>query len=265
MVARLAKAQAGSTVALVTGGSRGLGLAAAKSLLQAGMRVAIVGRDKERLHSVSGLLQREFGPHLLVIRADVAVRGAARRAVAQTLQRFHRIDTVVAAAGDVPVGSLESLEHGDWQTAFAGKLFGHIALFREVQGHMRARGSGLLIGLTGATGKEPTAGNIAAGAVNAAFQNVMKALARDLGPAGIRVLTISPGPFLTDRLRTIAQKGGRMPSDSVLASRFSADVPLGRVGDPAELGAIVRFLHTPESAFLHGTTIVLDGGKQRSI
>lgn len=265
MVTRLAKGHAGSTVALVTGGSRGLGLAAARSLLQSGVRVAIVGRDRKRLLNVSALLKREFGPQLLAIQADVAVHGTAKLVVAETLQRFHRIDTVVAAAGDVPVGSLESLDHGDWQAAFGGKLFGHIALFREVQDHMRTRGSGLLIGLTGATGKEPAFSNIAAGAVNAAFQNVMKALARDLGPTGIRVMTISPGPFLTDRLRTIAGRRGRIPSDNALAKQFSQDVPLGRIGEPAELGAIVRFLHSPESAFLHGTTIVVDGGKQRSI
>ena len=264
MAAGLGKRRPAREVALITGGSRGLGLAAARSLLEAGAQVAIVGRDAARLRRSRASLEREFERPVLAIRGDLGAPGTAGRVVARALRRFGRIDTVIAAAGDVAVGSLAALDHGAWQAAFAAKFFGHIALFRNVETHLRARGTGLLIALTGATGYEPSPDNLAAGAVNAALQNAMKALANDFGPAGIRVLTISPGPFLTDRLRTIARRQQRAAPDAALAKRFARDVPLGRIGDPTELGALVRFLHSPHSAFLHGTTIVMDGGKRRS-
>lgn len=255
----------GRETALVTGGSRGLGLAAARSLLEAGHEVAILARNPERLRTAQTRLQREFHRPVVGICGDLAAQGTARRAVSQTLRRFGRLDVIVAAAGDVPVGSLDSLSLKDWQAAFGSKVFGHISLFREAFPHLCKHGTGLLLALTGATGKEPSASNLAAGATNAALQNVMRALADQFGPMGVRVLTVSPGPFRTDRLRTIARRQGLRCSVDEVAQRFAKGIPLGRIGDPAELGALVRFLSSPQAAFLHGATIVIDGGKQRAV
>lgn len=253
-------------VALITGGSRGLGLAAARGLLASGIQVAIVGRNKERLRRTCTELENEFNLTVLAIHAELGTQAVARSVVARTLDKLGRLDTVIAAAGDVPVGTLASLDDEAWRTAFEGKLFGHIALFREAEEHLRAQGSGLLIALTGSTGYEPSAANIAAGAVNAALQNAMKAIAEDLGTSRIRVLSISPGPFLTDRLRTIAgaSRGQDAVSDAEVKEQFANAVPLGRIGEPWELGALIQFLSSRSADFLHGTTIVIDGGKLRT-
>jgi len=239
--------------ALVVGASGGLGSAIARALARHGCRVAAAGRSREKIAAALP------GAHALAL--DLGDHGSIAGAVAQATEALGGLDLLVNAAGAVSGGRFEQTTPQQWRSSIEVKLLGTLEVIRAALPPLKAS-RGTVLTLTGLYGREPEAGQIISGAVNAALANCHKALATDLAPQGVRVLSLAIGGFLTERLRQIvstqAQASGRSVDEQLLHAAQSQ--PVGRFGQPDELGEMVALLASPHCAYLTGTTLTIDGG-----
>jgi 3-oxoacyl-[acyl-carrier protein] reductase len=244
-------------VALVTGGSAGIGLAAAKSLAREGCDVCVTARNPERLADAVVELQ-EFGKVVHAILADVEDPAAARRVVEETRGVLGPIDILVANAGGPPAGRFDETSLADWDVAVQRNLLGTVRLMYAVLPEMRSRGWGRIVTITSRSAREALDGLALSNATRSAVAGVVRTLAREVGGDGVLVNNVMPGPIDTERLRELAG------SEEVLAERGKA-VPVGRIGHPHEVGDVVAFLASERASFVNGISMLVDGGESRVI
>jgi 3-oxoacyl-[acyl-carrier protein] reductase len=243
-------------VALVTGGSAGIGLAAAKSLAREGCDVCVSARDPEKLADAVVELQ-EFGKVVHAVLADVEDPAAALRVVEETRDVLGPIDILVASAGGPPTGRFDQVGLDDWDVAVQRNLLGTVRLMRAVLPDMRSRGWGRIVTITSSSVREAIDGLALSNATRPAVAGVVRTLAREVGGDGVLVNNVMPGPIDTDRLRGLA-------GEEALGERGKA-VPVGRIGRPEEVGDVVAFLASERASFVNGVSILVDGGESRLI
>ncbi|NUP61614.1 MAG: SDR family oxidoreductase [Nonomuraea sp.] len=244
-------------VALVTGGSAGIGLAAAMSLAREGCDVCVSARNPERLADAVVELQ-QFGGVVHAVLADVEDPSAAERVVAETRDVLGPVDILVANAGGPPAGRADTVGLDDWDVAVQRNLLGTVRLVHAVLPEMRSRGWGRIVTVTSSTVREAIDGLALSNAVRPAVAGVVRTLAREVAGDGVLVNNVMPGAIATDRLRELS--GG----DDVLARRGQA-VPVGRVGRPEEIGDVIAFLASDRASYVNGVSLLVDGGDSRII
>lgn len=244
--------------ALVVGGGGGLGSAIARALVAQECRVAVAGRNIETL--AAGV------PDLPAVKLDLQDHALIAGAVGQAADALGGLDLLVNAAGSVAGGRFEETSLAQWRQSIDIKLLGTLQVIRAALPHLKAS-RGTVLTLTGLYGKEPAAGQIISGAINAALANSHKALASDLARDGVRVLSLCIGGFLTDRLTQIvsanARRAGRTIDEQLRHEQ--QQLPLGRYGRPEELADIVVMLASSQSAYLTGAILTIDGGAAHAI
>ncbi|WP_433439361.1 SDR family oxidoreductase [Nonomuraea sp. CA-141351] len=244
-------------VALITGGSAGIGLAAAKSLAREGCDVCVSARNPERLADAVVQLQ-EYGKVVHAVLADVEDPAAARRVVEETRDVLGPIDILVANSGGPPAGRFDQASLEDWEVAVERNLLGTVRLMHAVLPDMRSRGWGRIVTITSRSAREAIDGLALSNATRSAVAGVVRTLAREVARDGVLVNNVMPGPIDTERLRELA--GG----EEGLAQRAEA-VPVGRVGTPEEVGDVVAFLASERASFVNGISMLVDGGESRVI
>jgi NAD(P)-dependent dehydrogenase (short-subunit alcohol dehydrogenase family) len=252
-------------IALITGASRGLGRAVALKLASEGAKTILCARNRAELADVSENLKSRFQAETFIAAVDLGSPGAAEEIRSSVRDFAERIDILVCCAGATKGGRLEELLDSDWHASFMPKFFGTVALVKQVAPLMRRSANATIVILTGSQGFEPKAENIIGAAVNGALNAVVKALANDLSKSGIRVLGISPGPFDTDRMRTVIADRSSSLGITLEQAREQtiAQVPMRRFGAPEELAEIVAFLAGERAKFLNGMIVTADGGMRR--
>jgi 3-oxoacyl-[acyl-carrier protein] reductase len=243
-------------VALVTGGSRGIGRAIAVALGEAGLRLVVNYRTRAK--DADELVERirRTGGEARAVRADVGDPGAARTLVDAALEAFGRLDVLVNNAGvHLPGVRLADVGAEDWARVLRVNLSGPFFLMQAVLPHMRARGAGHIVNVSSnVTQRFPaTAGPYTAS--KSALEALTRILAREEGPHGIRVNAVAPGPIETDML---AESLAVMGPERTRA--FVESVPLRRKGHPEEIAGVVRFLVSDAASYLTGQVIYVNGG-----
>ncbi|HSD48710.1 MAG TPA: SDR family oxidoreductase [Actinomycetota bacterium] len=254
-------------VAFVTGASKGIGKATARVLAQEGCEVAITARREELLERTAAELSKETGGHVLPLQGDMSVVADVERTVAQTIERFGRIDVLVTCAGSSPGGLLENLTEDDWFGSLNLKFMGYVRTCRAVVPHMREAGKGSIVLVVGNDGLKPSYWEMTAGVANAADINFASSLAEQYGPLGIRVNTVNPGPVNTDRWDGLEKAFARdkgIDRDAAHALAVGS-LPLGRICEPEEVANLVAFLASPRASYLNGAHIPLDGGQRKAL
>ncbi|MCW2241149.1 SDR family NAD(P)-dependent oxidoreductase [Azospirillum canadense] len=256
-------------VALVTGGTSGIGLAIARRLLREGGRVFVCGREPARLEEALGELrgdgevQREVRGTL----AHVDRPAEAGRLVEEAVAAFGRLDIVVSNAGTHLRGHCEELSPEQVEAHFRTKVLGPWELARHAAPHLRRQGGGRLILVIGQAGKVPGAAVLGSAVVNAAQHALVKSLSDDLGRDGILVNAVCPSrissPLTADLVIDEERYLGRSLEQQ--ESGWGDTVPLGRWGTPEDIADAVAFLASERASYLCGTNIDVDGGHQRMI
>ena len=257
-------------VALVTGASRGLGRAVADVLAAEGAAVALAARNRETLDSTAREIRERSarsGSSILAEVADVTREEDVAALVDRVLGELGRIDILVANAGGPPASRFETTELSDWKSGLDLSLLSTILLCRAVVPGMKERRSGRIVAVTSISVKQPVEGLILSNTARAGVVGLMKTLSNELGPFGIGVNVICPGYTRTDRLVELASRLSRQEgvSQETIESRWTSQIPMGRLGEPSEFASVVAFLCSDRSSYVTGTCLQVDGGVVKGV
>jgi 3-oxoacyl-[acyl-carrier protein] reductase len=242
-------------VAIVGGGSKGLGRACAEVLAAEGARVAICSRSQGDLDKAAQQIRDATG-------ADTI-----RALVAATVQRFGRLDILVNNSGGPPLARAASATEEQWATAVERSLLFFARMSREALPHLKKSGSGRIINILASTVYQPIPNLALSGVTRLGVVAFAKSLADEVGRDGILVNNVCPGSILTERMLsnvTARAKELGISVDDALAQR-AAETAVGRIGKPDEMAYLIAFLASSRSSYITGTTMLVDGGLVRSV
>jgi NAD(P)-dependent dehydrogenase (short-subunit alcohol dehydrogenase family) len=243
-------------VALVTGAAAGIGRATARVFAEAGARVGLCDLDEAGGADTVHAIERQGGEALFVP-ADVADPRAVRRFVEQVAARFGRIDVLVNNAGiSSPRGQVQELADAEWDRVMAVNLNGHFFCCKYAVPHMLRAGGGAIVNTSSVLARATLPGGLAYTTSKAALIGFTKALAHDLGPAGIRVNCLLPGSTDTPMM----WRGVTPEERPAVEAEVAAAQPLRRVARPEEIARVALFLASEAASFVTGATLVVDGG-----
>ncbi len=243
--------------ALITGGSRGIGLGAAKMLAQEGCNLHLAARSKEDLEAARKAI---VAAHPVDVRCHPADLSKSANAVALA-RECGNVDFLINNAGAIPQGTLATLDDDTWKRSWDLKVFGFIDITREIYAKMRERRGGVIVNVIGAAGERPTAGYIAGSMGNAALMAFTRALGAESPEFNVRVVGVNPGGTATDRAVTrLRERAARELGDAERWQELVSKSPFGRMATVEELGAMITFLCSPLSGYTTGTIITVDGG-----
>ena len=243
--------------ALITGASKGIGLASATCLAAEGVNVILVSRTQADL---------ETAREKIAARHNVAVQVHAydlsdSRNIDRLVEQHPGIDILVNNAGAIPAGDLQAITEDRWRAAWDLKVFGYVNMCRRFYAEMKTRGRGVIINVLGVAGEKMDRTYIAGSTGNAALMAFTKALGGSAGDDRLRVVGINPGAIATDRLVTIMKTRAQdRLGDANRWEELMKPLPMGRAGTPDEIGVMVAFLASDVSAYTTGTIITIDGG-----
>jgi 3-oxoacyl-[acyl-carrier protein] reductase len=239
------------TRALVTAASKGLGRACAAALAAEGARVFIVSRDEERLLAA----ERETGAvgHLAL---DLSMPGAPERAVEAAVAALGGLDILVCNAGGPPPGTFESTAVDEWEIGYRLTLMSTVRLCKAALPLLVDSGRGRIVNITSISVRQPIPNILQSNAYRSAVTAMAKTLAGEVAGRGVTVNNLAPGTILTDRIHQLY--AGNVED-------VARSIPAGRIGDPAEFGAVCAFLCSLQAGYLTGQTIGVDGGALRGV
>ena len=249
--------QLNGRVALVTGGSQGIGKAVAAMLAQEGASVVIAARGAELLDKVATEI-RAAGGKVHAVAADVSQAADCERLVAETIKTFGRLDILVNNAGTSATGEFESVTDEAWQADFNLKLFAAIRLARLVVPGMRQHGWGRIINMTKIGAKHPRAKSMPTTVTRAAGLAFTKAMSKEFAASNILVNTVCIGLIKAGQHERKAARAG-VPVEQMYDA-MGKDIPLGRVGRAEEVASVVAFLASEAASYVTGSSVNLDGG-----
>ena len=244
-------------VALITGGSKGIGRATAEVLAGEGCNVILVAREQSTLNEAAAAIRATRQVNVRTIAADLSNDAAVRKVALEAGE----LDILVNNAGAIPPGDVLSVDDAKWRQAWDLKVFGYISFCRVIYGQMKARKAGVIINVIGAAGESFPTNYIAGAAGNASLMAFTRALGKGAPADGLRVVAINPGPVETDRLVMLRRAEAQQKfGDPDRWRELTAGMPFGRAASPAEIGNAVAFLASPMSGYTTGTVLTINGG-----
>ena len=254
-------------IALVAAASKGLGRAVAEELAAEGASLVLCARGEAALQQTCAAIEAAHGVPVLGVVADVATPEGVAKVTEAALSRFGRVDILVTNAGGPPAGTFEQHSAETWEAVTKLLLTSVVELTRAVLPGMKERGWGRILNITSITVKQPVAGLMLSNSLRAAVTGFARTLATEVAPLGITVNNILPGYTRTDRVEHLAQatadKEGISPADAT--ARWTKEIPMQRLGEPAEFAALAAFLCSARASYITGSSIAVDGGWIKSL
>ena len=252
--------------ALVTASSSGLGKASAASLAAEGVDVVLNGRDADRLEAAVADVERVATGEVLAQPGDLTDPDDVAAMVARPVEEFGRLDHLVTSAGGPPSGPFLETTDDDWYAAYDLLVMSVVRLVHAAADDLRADGGGTVVTITSRSVKEAIDGLVLSNAVRMGVVGLEKTLARELAP-DVRANAVLPGTIETPRISSLVEQAlerGEYASYDEGVADWGEDIPMGRIGDPAEFGDVVAFLSSPRASFVNGAAVPVDGGQTRS-
>jgi 3-oxoacyl-[acyl-carrier protein] reductase len=255
-------------VAIVAASSKGLGRATALTLAREGAKVTINGRNGATVHATAEAIRAETGAEVLEVVGDMANAADIQRLVDETVAKWGRLDMVVCNAGGPPAGTFTTHMDDDqaWLDAINLNLMSTLRLSRAAIPHLEKVGGGSITTIMSTSVKQPIPHLVLSNTARTGVIGMTKSMALELAPKNIRVNNVCPGSTRTDRILGLAAsrsaESGR-DVEEILAEDAKA-IPMGRHGEPQEIGNVVAFIASPAATYVTGVTITVDGGSTRS-
>ena len=245
--------------AIVNGASQGIGFAIARTLAAEGAAVCMTARREPALTRATERVARETGAKVATVRGDIRKAEDCSRIVEEAVRQLGGVDILVNNDGAPPLGNSVEFDDVAWAKAVEQNLMSVLRMIRAVVPHMRVRGGGSIVNITGLSAIQPIAGFGLSIATWAGVIGLAKTLSLELGPLGITINTICPGLIETPRLHKVTAQSGKAMQD------LAAEIPVGRVGRPEDIAAVTALLVSPVGSYVSGATIQVDGGLRKSL
>lgn len=254
-------------VALVGASSRGLGRAVAEELGAEGADLVICARTEGPLEAARDALAGATGRRVVAVTADLSEAEGVKRVLEGAMEAFGRVDVLVTNNGGPPPGPFEEHDLDAWRRAVAQLLESAVGLIHGVIPGMKERAWGRIVNITSIAVKQPVDGLILSNSIRAAVTGMARTLANEVGAHGITVNNVMPGYTRTERLEELAESIAqeRGVSHEEAFGTWTGEIPMGRIGEPSELAALVAFLCSERAGYLTGTSIPVDGGWIRGL
>ncbi len=244
-------------IALVTGGTKGIGKAIADELTAQGATIIVTARSEPK----------ENGAHHFIA-ADLTQTAAIEKLASEIINQYQKVDILINNVGGTasPAGGFDALSAEDWEKDLQLNLLSAIKLDKAFVPLMTAQNSGVVIHISSLNGKLPLyASNFSYGVTKAALNNYSKALANEVAPKGVRVVTVSPGMVKTEAMVTFLESFGASIGKNVdetaqVVMQSMGGVPMNRLAQPEEIANLVGFLVSPKASYITGTNYIVDGG-----
>jgi NAD(P)-dependent dehydrogenase (short-subunit alcohol dehydrogenase family) len=251
---------------LCTAATSGLGLASAEAVAREGADVAVCGTTSAHVEDARETLSATGDGDVLAVEADITDPDHVRAFVEETADAFGGIDHVVTSAGGPPSGPFAEMSDRDWYQAYDMLVMSVVWTLRATAPHLRDSEAGTLVAITSRTVREVREGLLLSNAVRRAVVGLVKTVSREMAPE-VRANAVLPGAHETARIEDLIQAA--VERDEVANyeagyREWADDVPLGRIGEPRELGDVVAFLSSPRARYVNGAALAIDGGSMRS-
>ena len=249
-------------VALVAASSKGLGRAVARELAAEGAAVVMCARGEDALERAKREIIDETGAAVVAVAGDVATSEGVAQVTRTALDRFGHIDILVINAGGPPAGTFDKHDWNAWQNAVDLTLRSAVELTRAVLPGMRERHWGRIVAVNSIAAKQPVDNLMLSNSVRAAVTGFLRTLANEVAADGITVNTILPGYTRTERVEQLAEANARKEGvdQKDILGRFEREIPMRRLGEPNEFGALAAFLCSQRASYITGQSIAVDGG-----
>jgi 3-oxoacyl-[acyl-carrier protein] reductase len=254
-------------VALVAASSRGLGRAVAEELAREGVHLVLCARGEDALRETADAIRRASDVRVEAVAADVSRPADVARVVDTAMRAFGTVDILVTNGGGPPAGPFESHSADAWHDAVRQTLDSVVELTRAVLPGMKARRWGRIINVTSIAVKQPVDNLILSNSVRAAVTGFARTLANEVAPFGVTVNSVMPGYTRTKRVDELAARNASLRGTSAESevAVWEAQIPMRRLGEPAEFAAMVAFLASERASYTTGASIPVDGGWIRSL
>ncbi|SEH13471.1 3-oxoacyl-[acyl-carrier protein] reductase [Natronorubrum sediminis] len=252
--------------ALVTASSSGLGKASAKALAREGVNVVINGRDEAQLEEAKSEVEDVATGEVVAQPGDLTDEDDIEALVQTTVDEFGGLDHLVTSAGGPPSGPFLETDDEDWYQAYDLLVMSVVRLAREAEPHLREGDGGTIVNITSRSVKEAIDSLVLSNSVRMSVIGLEKTLSKEFAP-DIRANAVLPGPHETARIKELVEQAvdrGEYDSYEEGLEARGSGIPVGRIGDPMELGNTVAFLSSPESGFINGVSVPIDGGSGAS-
>jgi len=253
--------------ALVTGSTRGLGYATALLLAKEGCRVAVNGRDEEKVKSAAEKIHTETGTEAVGFAGDVSQISVPQMLIRQTVEAFGGLDVLVTNSGGPTPGSIDSLDEVAWQKGIDSCLMAHVRLIKAALPYLRKSDSASVLTVTSYSVKQPIQNLLISNSVRAATVGLTKSLALELGKEGIRLNSILPGWTETERVTQLMTVRAKTNNSTIEEEthKQTEQSALGRIGQPEEFANSAVFLLSPAASYITGVMLNVDGGMYKGM